>query len=229
MVAGLKVFNDSNTIQITDEYKNYRYLSKRTVTMPAKFRNLSRQETTIADPNNNILAALVLTPTSNCNCIRRHSNGTTTFRLYSDAPSVEIYFFTFDDGHIPRDNFGLEVFTEQGGIAFSSSMKPLIVSSFIVDSVDFKTAAASTVLAPLSGGRKYAVISTAAARSTRFIPAGGGLGITLVNETTALYSAINNNFTRVVVKGEGTIGGYRAGEGGISYSPILVVDITGIT
>lgn len=226
MAAGLKVFNTSNTIQITDEYKNYRFLSKRTVTMPTKIRNLSRQETSIADPNNNILAALVLTPTSNCNCIRRHSNGTTTFRIYSDAPSVEVYFFTFDDEPIPRENFGLEVFTEQGEIAFSSSMKPLIVSSFIVDSVDFKTAATSTVLASLSVDRKYAVISTAAARSTLFAPTGSG-AVRFI-ETTALYSAVNNNFTRLVVRGEALVGGSRIGEGLISYSPILVVDITGL-
>lgn len=128
-----------------------------------------------------------------------------------------------------KADFALEVHMNAAASQQANGVETIALPKYKAIAQAISKASANALGLRVRGVDGWIDQSASARGKLGYINAGGGLGITLVNEITALYSAINDNFTRVVVKGEDTIDGYRAGEGGISYSPILVVDITGIT
>ena len=104
MVAGITIFNDKNSIQVDDRFNTYGLNGKQVV------RNIQYLPTGI-----NVLSPVIVG---------------NPIRFISFTQSTDIEVFNFAGMNSTYENLGLQVFKENGAVAFHSSAKPLRVIDF---------------------------------------------------------------------------------------------------
>lgn len=139
MVAGLQVISDSNTLQIDENYSNLRVAHQGTL-------NVIVRNTVVNDPNSGAsLTVIGNTPmlffganTSNTAFIvasRTRSGNSWTFTVYAksqtltDGSVASVPYCIFDSMPVTSPGtFGLQVYNDNGTLAFDSSNKYLRIS-----------------------------------------------------------------------------------------------------
>ena len=104
MVAGITIFNDKNSIQVDDRFNTYGLNSKQVV------RNIQYLPEGI-----NALSPVV-------------AGNPIKFVSFTQSADIEVFNFTKISS--THENLGLQVFKEDGSVAFHSSAKPLRVIDF---------------------------------------------------------------------------------------------------
>lgn len=126
MATGLKIFNDSGTIQIDETYSNLVLIEKKTVT-------IALPVTTAYDyiASGDVVAiAVKCYPETFTTTAVSFSSGVWVYRLsfYNNPLTTGTCTFTiyaFGKVPTPSEDFGLAVYNASGGLVYHSQMKPL--------------------------------------------------------------------------------------------------------
>ncbi len=135
MAVGFQVWNDWGTTQVDQDHITLAMSAKGSITMtldPATHPQPMRIGSVTVTGDNPIIAFAPSTPGVFVNLLRQSRNGdqwTFHFRAQAGA-NFTLAYWTFDKPERAMtggDGFGIQVFRDDGGIAFDSGMKPLRV------------------------------------------------------------------------------------------------------
>lgn len=133
MPAGLKLINDYGTTQIDETYHNYLLRSKGSVTTtgPDASQGMNACSATIQVSGTHPQVFFEASGAYICPGGRTISGSVHTFTIYTDVPATLTYYVF--DLNVPAvaGNFGLQVFTGLGTLAYSSANRPMGVVSIL--------------------------------------------------------------------------------------------------
>ncbi|EJF91693.1 hypothetical protein [Bartonella tamiae] len=124
MAAGVRIFNDANTIQIDDSYQNLVMI--KSGELITDWRGMAELHIEHDGP------LILATSCSNgSSCSVQDRTGLTWHYLIGSAPAnAYVKWYAFSNPLNPQFNFGLRVFDANGRITFDSNQKPLVISYF---------------------------------------------------------------------------------------------------
>lgn len=239
MPAGLQVFNDSNTVQIDDEYSNLMFIRKGTLTL-TDGGTLDVVVTNRVSPKVAIRVTDNQASSKSTACLYSviDSGSTRTFRYRVEAGIVgavtTLEYFVFDRGTPVSSGFGLQTFNSAGELIFDSGQKYLAIDSVLVSNnyeADGFTFAGKSIV--INTSRTYAIVfgEYGGYWTGQNIPANPPFPQTYDDRTFAIgmrsitggfVGALQNMFIIIRQNAEGPTGTVKF----LRFS-FLVVDVTG--
>lgn len=233
MPAGIQIINTHNTIQIDENFLNYRLISKSQQTSGPK--NISDSEgfafvgCKLAVSGLDVLVAV--RSAASVALVSTVSRGAELWDLCIAVPSGAVVEFYLYRPGIPRDSgYGLQVFDASGNLVFDA-LSPTLRVVEAVSTLDYRTMQTSW---SLQSGRQYGVIFSqwAGTRTVSYRPFSPGYQDRITVEQGPSISfqgstMIVNRISALMSDTTLVSGGSRPGGGGVVSSfGFLVADLT---
>jgi len=159
MPGGFQVLNDNGAVQIDADYMNLELHTTGSVVCSQRISNTALQAWWQADVNITAETPVVLATKSAASCIvwwMGVTGGVSKFRVMAETQNAHVDYFAFAPPDQTEGVLGLEVFTEDERLAFSSSKKYMRVLD-IFSGADAKTQLVPSATYP---GRTPAVVQS---------------------------------------------------------------------
>lgn len=162
MPAGLTVYNDSNTLQVDQNYKNLRYYGKATLSTTSvpngdRYRNYQHADFTYTAVYNQPPMIAIESAAAGFIFLVSNTGNTFTFRVVFplQGSSTSFTYWIFDQPNgTSSSTYGLQVFDEQGRLTFDALMGyPKYIDRFVVPSESAGTG--GNLSYPIPAGKKY--------------------------------------------------------------------------
>lgn len=163
MADGIKIYNDSGTIQIDESYFNLVLIDKfsSSLSVPGTFPYASTNYSVTSDV---ACIAIQCSPGYFIISGSQFSSGTWTFRIEfpfnGGSTTVNYTVFAFGLCPAPSDTFGLHVKSATGATIFHSQFKPMRVQAVSASDGNYTASAGTNIAAMMLEPSFYSVLGT---------------------------------------------------------------------